>query len=831
MAKKLVIVESPSKAKTINKMLGKEYIVTSSVGHIRDLPERSLGVDIAHGFAPKYEISKGKKTLIAELKKAAKECDVIYLAPDPDREGEAIAWHIEEVLKDACAGKPFLRVQYNEITPRAVKEAFASPGEINMNRVDAQQARRILDRIVGYKVSPVLWRRLRRGLSAGRVQSVALRLVCEREAAIEQFVPEPYWVMGARVRKQVDPTDPFSIKLVKVGDAKADIHTEAIAAGILADLEGRALRVKEIVTRTVKKRAPPPFITSTLQQAGSSFCSFSPQRTMSLAQQLYEGVNLGEGPTGLITYMRTDCFRISQEAQVACRDYVTTAYGPDFVPETPNVYRSRSGAQEAHEAIRPTDVTRTPQSLKGYLDSAQLRLYRLIWERFVASQMSAAELLQRTVKIEAEPAGARTTPYLFQAGASDVVFAGFMRVTGVRDAESPAAAEGEEPEPQALPPVVEGEPLECLEWLSERKETKPLARFSEASLVRELEQNGVGRPSTYASIISTLTTRKYVQSEKRSLSPTPLGRQVSDLLVADLGELFDVGFTAAMEESLDEIERGDVRWTTMLGDFYARFEKWMVNTEVPPADQDRVKDVLALLDGVTTWAPESKRGKRTYSDERFVASIREQLNEDGKKPISTRQLEALLRMVGRYRAQLPEAGATLERLGLGQALEDPTAQPPRASSIVKLALLRDLALDERSKEFVVSLSERVEGGRRLTDAQLRALDNLVVGQSSRIEGFEALRESLELPEGSTEPDLISAPLLAAMSHVSTWKDAVKRGKRIFDDKEFAESLRQQFSGKGYLTPRQKAALQRMAARYREQIPDYDSVAEVCGLRK
>ena len=826
MGKKLVIVESPAKAKTINKMLGKDYKVTSSVGHIRDLPERSIGVDIEHDFTPKYVVAKGKKSVVSELKKAAKSCDVIYLAPDPDREGEAIAWHIEEALKDSCKDKQFVRVTYNEITPRAVKAAFDSPGEINMHRVDAQQARRILDRIVGYKVSPVLWRRLRRGLSAGRVQSVALRLVCEREDAIDKFVPEAYWVLGAQVRKLVMPLDPFNTKLVKVGGEKAEIKSADQAKGILEDLEGRDLRVKEIATRNVQKRPSPPFITSTLQQAGSSVCSFSPQRTMSLAQQLYEGITIGGDATGLITYMRTDSFRISPEAQTACRDFVVSTFGEDFVPEKPNLYRSRSGAQEAHEAIRPTDVTRTPDQLQGKLEKAQWRLYKLIWDRFVASQMSPAEIAQRTVRIDAQPDETRTTEYVFQAGTSEVKFPGYMKVWNTKSKSTSSDGEAE----QQLPPLREGEPLICLEWLNERKETKPPARFSEASLVKELEENGVGRPSTYAQIISTLTTREYVKSEKRTLSPTELGREVNALLVKDLGELFDVGFTAAMEASLDEIENGDVRWTEMLSDFYKRFEVWMVKTEVPPADITAVERVLGLFDSVTSWAPEYKRGKRTYSDEKFVESIREQLAED-KKKVSVKQLETLIRMAARYRDQIQDLVPVVTELGHKDILDAPDAQPPKPSTEKKLDLLQTLGLDEKTADFVGSLKARVAGGRCLTEAQLRALNNLVVGQSDKIEGFEAIKETLDLPVDQAEKDETTGILVEAMVPVKDWKEPVKRGKRVFDDKAFYESLSEQYQQKGFLTPRQQAALKRMVRRYRDHVKNYDAVADACGLKK
>ncbi|MEI7900037.1 MAG: type I DNA topoisomerase, partial [bacterium] len=426
MGKKLVIVESPAKAKTIGKILGSGYVVKSSVGHIRDLPERTLGVDIEHGFTPKYVFSKGKSKVIAELKKAAKECDEIYLAPDPDREGEAIAWHLQETLADAAKGKPFHRVQYNEITPRAVKAAFEHSGQINMHRVDAQQARRVLDRIVGYMVSPMLWRRLKRGLSAGRVQSVALRLVAERERQIQAFKIEEYWVLGANVRRETKPLDPFSVKLVKVDGDKLAVGSESAAQALLADLEGCALRVKDVRVRETTRRPFPPFITSTLQQSASSFCGFSPHRTMMMAQKLYEGVDLGSGGlVGLITYMRTDSVNVSRDAQEAARTFIKESYGSEYYPETPNFYKSRASAQEAHEAIRPTEVARTPERLRGVLDAPSLKLYEMIWKRFVASQMAVAKIAQKTVEIEPVKSGL-THAYAFSASSSEVLVDGFL---------------------------------------------------------------------------------------------------------------------------------------------------------------------------------------------------------------------------------------------------------------------------------------------------------------------------------------------------------------------------------------------------------------------
>jgi DNA topoisomerase I len=820
MAKKLVIVESPAKAKTINKILGSDYVVKSSMGHVRDLPVRALGVEIENGFAPRYVVVKGRKKIVSELRKAAGACEGVYLAPDPDREGEAIAWHLRELLGDLRKPEEFHRVHYNEITPRAVREAFEHPHELNRARFEAQQARRILDRIVGYKVSPVLWRRIRRGLSAGRVQSVALRLICEREQAILEFVPEPYWILGAKARKQQAPLDPFALRLALIDGKKADIRAEEDAVRIRADLESRNLVVDKVATREVRKRPAPPFITSTLQQAASTRHGYSPSRTMAIAQQLYEGVDLGGGPTGLITYMRTDSVAIADEARDACREWITARFGAAFYPEKPNLYRSRASAQEAHEAIRPTDVTRTPESLTSRLDANQLKLYRLIWQRFVASQMAPAVLSVRTVDVDAAPANGRAA-YTFRASATDVVFAGYMQVWGVERQAEPK--DDDTPEDAPLPPLEKGEALDLLEWLMVRKETKPPARYSEAALVRALEENGVGRPSTYAQILATLNSREYVKVEKRTLYPTDLGMQVNALLMETLSELFDVAFTAQMEASLDSVEEGALRWDAMLDAFYKQFSEWMVHTHVPAADDDAVERVLALLGNVQTWNPPVQNGKRVYSDETFVDSIRKQ-KADGKKALSRRQLEALCRIAYRYRDQLAGVEALLDDLGLADIANDPNLQPPRSATMTKLELLGAIDLDEKTRDFVNSLRGRAASGRRLTPAQSKALDRIVVANGKRIPDFEALRETLDL-DVEEGPDEESGPILEALEAVAEWKPPVTRGKRVFDDRAFFESLHEQYRQRGNLTVRQRAALKRMASRYVAALPNGDALRE------
>lgn len=821
MDKKLVIVESPAKAKTIGKILGKSFVVKSSMGHVRDLPERRLGVEVEKSFKPKYVVVPRRKQTVNELKKTAKECGEIYLAPDPDREGEAIAWHLKCVLEDKNDQKAFLRVQYNEITPGAVRNAFQNPSELDMNRVNAQQARRILDRIVGYKVSPLLWSRIKRGLSAGRVQSVALRLICEREREISSFVPEVYWIVGAVVRKLVEPLDPFRIRLARIDDKKAEIKSAEQAEAIKKDLESRQLQVTRIATKEVSRKAPPPFITSTLQQAASNYLGYSPKRTMGIAQQLYEGVDLGGGPVGLITYMRTDSFSISKDAIGQCRDLIERSYGKEYVPEKPNYFKSRSGAQEAHEAIRPTDVDRDPKSLSGKLDSAEFKLYSLIWNRFVASQMPPARIAQKTISIEPETVAGKDRKYIFLASSSEVKFPGYMKVADDRS----SSRKKEKPE-DSIPPLAEGEKLERLKWESERKETQPPPRYSEATLIKALENNGVGRPSTYAQTVSTLHDRKYVEAVKKQLAPTELGLKVNDMLTEHLDSLFNVKFTASMEEQLDRIEGGQLEWTDMLKEFYDCFNVWLSEAKGPPADAETVGRLLAGMDHVVEWRPETKRGKRVYGDERFVNSIRKQI--DGDKEVSQRQLEALLRIALIYKDKVPEVASALEGID-GKLLEQVEADPPREATVRKLALLKQISLDEATRDFVASLGGRVEQGRKLTDAQLRALDSIVQAHKEEIPGFEKVKEQLDIDQNQAETVEESRTLIQAMSSVSEWKEPVKRGKRVYDDGAFYNSLKDYFDQKGSLSPRQLAALKKMATRYSDQIDNYESLAEQMSL--
>jgi DNA topoisomerase-1 len=571
LSKSLVIVESPAKAKTINKYLGKDYEVEASLGHIKDLPKSQLGVDLEGDFSTEYVVIPGKEKVVAKLKKMAKDAVAIYLAPDPDREGEAIAAHLAEELTDGFSkkkreGTPVHRVTFNEITKKAVQEAFKHPREIDRNLVDAQQTRRVLDRIVGYQVSPLLWDKVRRGLSAGRVQTVALRLIVEREREVKAFEKKEYWTIDAHLTGPKGPA--FDARFVGRGDEKTEVPNEEESKKITTALESAQWSVRDVEKKERRRSPAPPFTTSKLQQDGSRKLRFSVKRMMMIAQRLYEGVELGdEGSVGLITYMRTDSVRVSNDALDEVRQMIDATYGKDFLPETPNVYKSRKAAQEAHEAIRPTSVVRHPDEIKKYLGEDEYKVYKLVWQRFVASQMTPAVFDQTAVDIEAK-SGAES--FTFRVTGSVLKFEGFLKVYE-------ESKEGKDEEDEALkhklPALEAGQQLTLKELKPEQHFTEPPPRFNEASLVKELEERGIGRPSTYATIISTIVERQYVQKIGGKFIPTETGLVVTDLLVKNFADIFDFQYTARLEEELDEIEEGKEKWTDALGGFYKKFEK------------------------------------------------------------------------------------------------------------------------------------------------------------------------------------------------------------------------------------------------------------------
>jgi DNA topoisomerase I len=600
VAKNLVIVESPGKAKTINKYLGKDFVVKASMGHVRDLPKKKLGVDVKHGFAVEYEVLAAKKKVLDELKAAAEGAEAIYLAADPDREGEAISWHLAAELapKKGKSKRKVHRVVFNEITKRAIEEAFKNPTVVDDKKVDAQQARRVLDRLVGYKVSPILWEKLRRGLSAGRVQSVALRLICDREREIRAFKPEEYWTVVAHLLGQQPPT--FPANLLKRDGKSLEIGNTEEATAVRGDLETAAFAVEKVVARERRRNPVPPFITSKLQQEAFKKLRFAVKKTMQVAQRLYEGVELGpDGAVGLITYMRTDSTRVSDDALREVRAHVAQTYGEDFVPEKPNLYKAKKDAQDAHEAIRPTYLDRGPDAIKRYLSKDELALYTLIWNRFVASQMRPALYDETVVDVAATPAPPRPRgKYLLRATGSTLKFKGFLavyeeakdeKVLEKPKADSPA----DEAEPEAstqLPPLVEGEVLRLQKLDTDQHFTQPPPRFSEASLVKALEEDGIGRPSTYASIISTIEAREYTEKREGKLFPTELGFTVIDLLVEHFQDIVNVEFTAAMEQELDEIEEGTDNFLNTLNQFWKKFEKDLKKAQTDMKDVKRMEE-------------------------------------------------------------------------------------------------------------------------------------------------------------------------------------------------------------------------------------------------
>ncbi len=603
MSKKLIIVESPAKTRTLKGFLGNDYQIEASMGHVRDLPEKRLAIDIENDFAPTYVIIPERKDLIAKLKAAAKDASEVYLASDPDREGEAISWH----LKEALGLKDPKRIQFNEITKSAVEAALLNPRTIDMDRVNAQQARRELDRIVGYKLSPLLWRKVKKGLSAGRVQSVAVRLIADREREISAFVPVEYWSITAQLTPDVTPSlegsktrRQFDAALTERDGKKIAVNDQAGSDAVLKDLTGAQYAVKTVKRSEKRRNAAAPFITSTLQQEASRKLGLSARDTMRTAQELYEGVDVqGEGHIGLITYMRTDSTRIADEAQQAARAFITANYGPAYAPDQPKQHKKGGSAQDAHEAIRPTDVNHRPEDVAKLLSARQAKLYKLIWQRFVASQMSPAVFDVVTVEISARN-------YTFRATGSTVKFDGFLRVYQ-EGKDDPNKVDDEERQP--LPPLVEAQPLALVDLIPKQHFTEPPPRFTEATLVKALEEQGIGRPSTYAAIISTIVDRKYVELTEKKFHPTELGDVVNDLLVKHFPTVLDIAFTAGMESRLDNVADGNEDWVKMMRDFYGPFAETVARAG-EEAEKVKIEPKLAGMDCPNCGKPMVIRSSR-----------------------------------------------------------------------------------------------------------------------------------------------------------------------------------------------------------------------------
>ncbi len=817
--KKLLIVESPAKAKTIGKYLGSDFVVKSSVGHIRDLPKESGAIKIVEKgagswlFDPTYEVSEGKDKVVNELKSAAKSASEIYLASDPDREGEAIAWHLKTVLAPSAKGKEFKRVTYNEITKRAVLKAIAEPRDIDMPLVDAQQARRILDRLVGYKVSPLLWKSVNcannRTLSAGRVQSVALRLLVERQREIDAFKPETYFLMGVEARKLSDEKT-FIARLNRFDGGKPEIKNKEMADKIILDLAGAELEVADLKAQVKVRHALPPFTTSTLQQAASSVLGFSPGKTMKLAQALYE--------QGRITYMRSDSVNISEDARIATKEFIESEYGAKFYPEKPNIFATKAKAgveaQEAHEAIRPTDIKLKPALSK--LETQELKLYDLIWRRFVASQMADAKTTVKTIVLEAKKSGL-AHEYRFSASATIIDFEGFLKVMKLSLKKKAKDGEDDEDTDEVayLPQVKVGEMLEAMRFLSDQKETRGPVHYSEASLIKMLEENGVGRPSTYAATIETLKMREYAKTEKKKLIPLERGILVSDWLTKKMDALFSVGYTAQMEAELDEVAEKKVAMNEMLSRFYVKLLKEIDSSAEPPPDQEKFEIVFNLLDKVKVWKPAKKVGKRIYDDKAFVESVKEQAKAK-TRPLSARQLQFLVRMALMYADQIPECEAHLKAASL--AVQNTTSVEKANPELVEFCFKTMDRIEGMDKNpFLNSLREQYDKGKDLSMKQFQILARAVGGSAEALPDANDVKAKLvDFVSGgfdrtSADPEI--EKILEAFKSIKEWRAAVKRGKRTYNDREFVESIREQFNRRNSLSDRQVGALKRVASLY------------------
>ncbi|MBQ9693154.1 MAG: type I DNA topoisomerase [Kiritimatiellae bacterium] len=796
MAKKinaLIIVESPAKAKKIASYVPGDTLVMASVGHIRDLPKYVLGVNVAKDYAPNYEIPKDKKKIVEDLRKAAAKVPTVYLASDPDREGESIAWHLYEVLKDLPGDRTFYRIRYNEITKKAVLAALEKPSMIDQDLVDAQQARRIEDRLSGFRLSKLIANAVQGAKSAGRVQSVALRLIVDRERSICDFRPTPYHVVSAVLSKGTT----FEAQLASV-DGKTPKFTVADkeiygvpelkdAEAYLDDLRGRDATVVAVERKILGKRPQPPFITSTLQQAAATHLGYSPDQTMQLAQRLYE--------EGLISYMRTDGMTVSNEVRASVMEEITRLFGANYLPQTPNFYKTKvKNAQEAHEPIRPTDVCRS--ELDSGTDPRLVKLYDLIWRRFVASQMAPAQIERTTIFFAPERADELAHDYRFSASSSKTIFKGYLAVwPNLR-------ADVEEGDVKMLPNLDKGDAIRCLEWRCVSKETQPPARYNEASLVKDLEEKGIGRPSTYAATIRTLQDREYVKSGKgHVLTPTEIGMSATDYLLGEVPDFVNVEFTGKMEDELDKIAGGELVWTLAVDDFYTKLTEWLT------APSERVKAILDVLGRNQTWKEPTigKNGKVIWSDRAFYEEMKETYNEG--KSITKPQLATLIRIMVGYRDVLsiedPDVGP------VPPGLDDGEVQTLFAKCAAR-------ALNEWETKFVNSLKLQYDKKKTLSEKQLGILRKIAGGEA------EAQRPDNE--------DL-SHELLGALDQVQVWNAPVKRGKRVYDDQDFVSSLKQQLEEKHFLTERQFESLKKLVRGYREQIANYTAVAEKFGIKE
>ncbi len=828
---KLLIVESPTKARTISRMLGNDYNVIASMGHVRDLPEHDFGIDIANSFTPQYVDTPRSKQILKSLREAAKNADIIYLATDPDREGEAIAWHLKNALFNNKISAPFLRIAFHEITEQAIEQAISNSGDINQHLVDAQQARRVLDRIVGYQVSPLLWRKLGKGSSAGRVQSAALRLIVERERDILAFVPEEYWAFSALFESASGGS--LKSRLFKINGADFKITSRNDADALEYAVRNGNTPVITDVSKQDRKRNPyPPFTTSTLQQAANQLLRFSASSTMRYAQQLYEGIDLGNGNSaGLITYMRTDSVTVAKEAQIAAADYIRETYGEDFLPPKFNFYKNKAAAQEAHEAIRPTDIRRTPEMLASRLDPAQLKLYTLIWKRFTASQMASAK--QELLTADVDICGYDRKTYTFRTAATVTTFPGFLILSSESQSQ-----EKETVNPELLRALTPGSKAVLQKFIKEQKFTEPPPRFTEATLIKLLEENGVGRPSTYATILRTIQERNYVNKEQNKLVPTELGFTVNDFLTDKLPELFDIGFTAQMEQKLDDVETGSVFWVNMMTEFYNSFAPWLaaaLDSGAPPPE--KAEELLKILNDVK-FDEKQKIGRRIFDDEKFVNSIKEKFANKGK--ISEKQYHALLSIAAKYRSQLTglenisgelqqevsDAFSAMEQKQ--QELQSRPPAPEIAGGYASIFAAFDNVVFPDVKtgrstfdeeKFFKSLKKQALAGKSLSEKQLAALKRMALKYRTQLIDADTVFSALQIEpqeENNVEAKHTTGQVqdfLSRLAKVTKWDAPAKKGRFAFDDKKFYQSIAKQCAEGKTLSPKQLSALEKLAVKY------------------
>ena len=816
--KKLVIVESPAKSKTIEKFLGSDYRVLASMGHIRDLPSYRMGINIKDNFSPQYELSKDKKKIIDELIKEAKKTSCIYLAPDPDREGEAIAWHLYEILKEHCP--EFVRVQFNEITKNAVLNAFKLNGKIDFNRVNAQQARRLLDRLVGYRISPLLQGQKSGAKSAGRVQTVALRLIVQREREIRKFSPQEYWSLKANLL-DFD----CELQLAKIDKEKVDIPNKEKMDIILDALSNQKLVFAQSKVTSKKRNPYPPFITSTLQQEASSSLGMNPSQTMRVAQQLYEGIQTEEGTVGLITYMRTDSVNLSNDVIKMIRSFVQENYGDNYLPKTAKKFKSKEGA---HEAIRPTSIVRTPDYMSKFLDDKQLKLYSLIWRRAVASQMSPARFEQKSIELFNE----KNQKYLFKATVSKLVFPGFLIVY-----------KGEESKKEKeLPDLQKGQLYSIKKLLPEQHFTEPPPRFSEATLVKELEAHNIGRPSTYASIVRVIQDRDYVDKIKGRLKPSVKGEEVCDYLINRFNTLFAVEFTAEMEKELDQIEVGNIDWSSMLSNFYSNLEKWILEVKKENAvDNDKVLLLInSLLQADIKWEEPQKHGKRVFDEKTFVNSLLEQSQKENNI-FSQKQWDILVRIFARYASSF-DSQEIIEKAQIEETLNREEESSINSKLDQKrVGLLDGVKFDEPIKKgkrvyddgkFYTSLKQQVNNGKSLSDKQLKVLMTFLEKYKLQIDSYDEKVELLELDIKVNIDEERYANLKKLMSlfdEIKVWKEPVKKGKKVFDDCTFIESLRQQLKARYNLSDKQVMLAKKTLKKYIDVVPHQNKIISSLGI--